>query len=118
MMVTVCHCRNRIKCSAVSTRTTKDIHGVPETDRSRSATMGLSRRGGAELSNSGQVQTIEEEAVAETSRLWAEFRLAVVGHLVVGDLDRGQLWAELKSLSADSDAGPCRHDGSTAGVHE
>ena len=42
----------------------------------------------------------EEEAVAETSRLWAEFRLAVVGHLVVGDLDRGQLGAELKSLSA------------------
>jgi len=38
--------------------------------------------------------------VAETSRLWAEFRLAVVGHLVVGDLDRGQLGAELKSLSA------------------
>src|ERR1700730_16536472 len=42
----------------------------------------------------------EEEAVAETSRLWAEFRLAVVGHLAVGDLDRGQLGAELKSLSA------------------
>jgi hypothetical protein len=42
----------------------------------------------------------EEEAVAETSRLWAEFRLAVVGHLVVGDLDRGQLGVELKSLSA------------------
>jgi hypothetical protein len=42
----------------------------------------------------------EEEAVAETSRLWAEFRLAVVGHLVVGDLDRGQRGAELKSLSA------------------
>jgi hypothetical protein len=39
-------------------------------------------------------------AVAETSRLWAEFRLAVVGHLVVGDLDRGQRGAELKSLSA------------------
>ena len=38
--------------------------------------------------------------MAETSRLWAEFRLAVVGHLVVGDLDRGQLGAELKSLSA------------------
>jgi len=38
--------------------------------------------------------------VAETSRLWAEFRLAVVGHLVVGDLDRGQLGVELKSLSA------------------
>jgi len=38
--------------------------------------------------------------VAETTRLWAEFRLSVVGHLVVGDLDRGQLAAELKSLSA------------------
>jgi putative transposase len=38
--------------------------------------------------------------VAETSRFSAEFRLAVVGHLVVGDLDRGQLGAELKSLSA------------------
>lgn len=36
----------------------------------------------------------------ETSRLWAEFRLAVVGHLVVGELERGQLGAELKSLSA------------------
>jgi hypothetical protein len=57
--------------------------------------------GGAKLSNSGRVQTTEEKgAVAETSRLWAEFRLAVVGHLVVGDLDRGQLGAELKSLSA------------------
>ena len=42
----------------------------------------------------------EEEAVAEPSLLWAEFRLAVVGHLVVGDLDRGQLGVELKSLSA------------------
>jgi len=38
--------------------------------------------------------------VAEPSRLWAEFRLSVVEHLVVGDLDRGQLAAELKSLSA------------------
>ena len=38
--------------------------------------------------------------MAETSRLWAEFRLAVVGHLVVGDLDRSQLGVELKSLSA------------------
>ena len=57
--------------------------------------------GGAKLSNSGQAQTTEEKgAVAETSRLRAEFRLAVVGHLVVGDLDRGQLVAELKSLAA------------------
>ena len=38
--------------------------------------------------------------MAEPSLLWAEFRLAVVGHLVVGDLDRGQLGVELKSLSA------------------
>ena len=44
--------------------------------------------------------TEEEEAVADTSRLRAEFRLAVVGHLVVGDVDRGQLVAELKSLAA------------------
>lgn len=59
---------------------------------SRSATMEMRRRGGAKLSNSGQAQTTEEEeAVAETSRLRAEFRLAVVGHLVVGDVDRGQL---------------------------
>ena len=70
-------------------------------DCSRSATMGLRRRGGAKLSNSGQAQTTEEEeAVSETSRLWAEFRLSVVGHLVVGDVERGQLVAELKSLSA------------------
>ncbi len=68
---------------------------------SRSVTMGLGRRGGAKLSNSGQTQTTdEEEAAAETSRLRAEFRLAVVGHLVVGDVQRGQLVAELKSLSA------------------
>jgi hypothetical protein len=38
--------------------------------------------------------------VAETSHLRAEFRLSVVGHLVVRDLERGQLAAELKSLSA------------------
>jgi len=67
---------------------------------SRSATMGLRPRGGAKPSNSGQAQTTEEEAVSETSRLWAEFRLSVVGHLVVGDVERGQLAAELKSLSA------------------
>jgi hypothetical protein len=106
MTVTACHCGNRIKCSAVRTRTTKDMHGRTRDMKlsvggcSRSATMELRRRGGAKLSNSGEAQTTEEEAVAETSRLWAEFRLAVVGHLVVGDLDRGQLGVELKSLSA------------------
>jgi hypothetical protein len=105
-MVTACHCRNRIEWSAVSTRTTKDMHrGTRDTKlsgggASRSATMSLMRRGDAKLSNSGQAQTTEEEGVAETSRLWAEFRLAVVGHLVVGDVERGQLGTELKSLSA------------------
>jgi hypothetical protein len=37
--------------------------------------------------------------VAEASRRWAEFRFAVVGHLVVCEVERGQLKAELKSLS-------------------
>jgi transposase len=39
------------------------------------------------------------EPVTEASRRWAEFRLAVVGHLVVGELERGKLRAELKALS-------------------
>jgi transposase len=42
----------------------------------------------------------DEVPVAETSHRWAEFRLSVVGSLVVGYVGRGQLSAELKSLSA------------------
>jgi transposase len=42
-------------------------------------------------------QKTEEDAGG--SRPWAEFRLAVVGHLVFCDVERGQLSAELKSLS-------------------
>jgi transposase len=106
-MPTACHYTNRIKCSAVSTRKTTDMNGGTQDMKLsvggcfRSVTMGLGRRGGAKLSNSGQTQTTEEEeAAAETSRLRAEFRLAVVGHLVVGDVERGELVAELKSLSA------------------
>jgi len=38
--------------------------------------------------------------MSKNSRRWAEFRLAVVGHLLVCELGRGQLEAELKSLSA------------------
>ena len=42
-------------------------------------------------------QKTEEDA--GRSSAWSEFRLAVVGHLVFCDVDRGQLSAELKSLS-------------------
>jgi hypothetical protein len=35
----------------------------------------------------------------EAARRWAEFRLMVVGHLLVCEIERGQLRAELKSLS-------------------
>jgi transposase len=38
--------------------------------------------------------------MAVNSIRWAEFRLAVVGHLIVCDVERGELRAELKSLSA------------------
>jgi transposase len=41
-------------------------------------------------------------AATETSRRWAEFRLSVIGNLVVGDVERGQLAAELKSLSTNN----------------
>jgi hypothetical protein len=37
--------------------------------------------------------------VSEASRRWAEFRLAAVGHLVFGDITRGQVARELRSLS-------------------
>lgn len=68
-----------------------------------SATSRPSRRAGAKLPRPGRAQTTEEEeeeAVATASRRWAEFRFAVVGHLLVCDVERGQLGAELKSLSA------------------
>lgn len=60
----------------------------------------MRRRAGANLSRPSQAQTTEEEPVSEASRRCAEFRLAVVGHLVVRDVERGQLRADLKSLSA------------------
>jgi len=37
--------------------------------------------------------------MSRTSRRWAEFRLAVVGHLVFSDIEKGKLAPELKSLS-------------------
>jgi len=37
--------------------------------------------------------------MTEAARRWAEFRLVVVGHLLVCEIERGQLRAELKSLS-------------------
>ena len=42
-----------------------------------------------------QSKTRAEDPITETSRRWAEFRLAVVGYLVVGEVERGQLQAEL-----------------------
>ena len=47
----------------------------------------------------GQVQTAKVEAVSEASRRRAEFRLAVVGHLVACDVEKGKLAAKLRSLS-------------------
>jgi hypothetical protein len=38
--------------------------------------------------------------VSEASRRWAEFRRAAVGHLAFGDIKRGQVDRELRSLSA------------------
>ena len=78
--------------------------------------MSRRRRGGAKLLNPGETQTTDEGAEAETSRLWAELRLAVVGHLVVGDLERGQLVAELKSLSAEKWKPRSREGGSTSAI--
>ena len=37
--------------------------------------------------------------MSRTSRRWAEFRFAVVGHLVFSDIGKGKLKPELKSLS-------------------
>lgn len=65
----------------------------------RSATARPMRRAGTKLSRPDQVQPTEAKTGAETSRRWAEFRFAVVGHLLVCDVERGQLKAELKSLS-------------------
>lgn len=38
--------------------------------------------------------------MSETSRRWAEFRFAVVGHLVFSGVERGKLITELRSLAA------------------
>ncbi len=40
-----------------------------------------------------------DEAGSDASSRWAEFRLAVVGHLIFMDVEGGQLSAKLKSLS-------------------
>jgi hypothetical protein len=37
--------------------------------------------------------------MSRTSRRWAEFRFAVVGHLVFSDIEKGKLAPELESLS-------------------
>ena len=63
----------------------------------RAATAQWGRNIDAGLPQPGQGPTTE--AGAAGSRPWAEFRLAVVGHLVVC-ADRGQLRAELKLLAA------------------
>jgi hypothetical protein len=65
----------------------------------RPATASSKRDPRARLLGPGQVQTINGEAVSEASRRWAEFRLAAVGHLVFGDIKRGQVGPELSSLS-------------------
>jgi len=46
------------------------------------------------------LKAAEKQLASEPSRLWAEFRLAVVGHLAVCDLQHGQLESELSSLAA------------------
>ena len=38
--------------------------------------------------------------MSETSQRWAEFRFAVVGHLVFSGIEKGKLAPQLKSLSA------------------
>ena len=65
----------------------------------RSATSRSKRRVGAKPSRPDQAQTTED-AVAVASLRWAEFRFAVVGHLIFCDVERGKLRAELKLLSA------------------
>ena len=98
--VEVC-CRSKI-CSAVSARTTSGMNGQHRQKPQRRARPKIGYRQwgrniDAGLPQPGQGQTTE--AGAAGSRPWAEFRLAVVGHLVVC-ADRGQLRAELKLLAA------------------
>ena len=38
--------------------------------------------------------------MSETSQRWAQFRFAVVGHLVFSGIEKGKLAPQLKSLSA------------------
>jgi transposase len=45
-------------------------------------------------------KSVNLSLISENSRRWGEFRLAVVGQLLVCELGRGQLEAELRSLSA------------------
>ena len=66
----------------------------------RSATTRQGRRVLAKPSRPDQPQATAD-AVAVDSICWAEFRLAVVGHLIFCDVERGKLRAELKSLSAN-----------------
>lgn len=78
----------------MSNRDTKRrVKGIP-----RSATMKPKHEVGANLSRPDPTQTTED-AVAVALRRWAEFRLAVVGHLIFCDVERGKLHAELKLLS-------------------
>lgn len=55
--------------------------------------------GDTKPSSLGGAQTTAEETVAEASRRWAEFRLAVVGQIFAGGIERGRLGPELQSLS-------------------
>lgn len=66
----------------------------------RSTTTRQTCKAGAVLPCSCLPKAAETVVTFETSRLWAEFRLAVVGHLTVCDLQRGQLDSELSSLAA------------------
>jgi hypothetical protein len=60
------------------------------------------RIGAAKPSNSDHAEATNDRTVTEASRRWAEFRLSVVGSLVVGHIGLGRLTAELKALSAKS----------------
>ena len=42
-----------------------------------------------------------EEAMSETSQRWAQFRFAVVGHLVFSGIEKGKLAPQLISLSQE-----------------
>jgi transposase len=52
------------------------------------------------VTKSNQSKTTDDATVTKNSSRWAEFRLSVVGNLVVGYTEHGQLAAALKSLSA------------------